>query len=332
MTRVPIFQRFLVTTILLLMVPLQAYALSVYDVIQLNQKDYSDQDIVSLILATNSAFALNAEDVVRLNQMGISETVIQAMLTAVPEQSGANPPVNYPPPPAAAENNHDSVEHTPASSSEASSTTVIAAPTKNIASGLFASSPFHETGTGHHHHNALNLAGVQLLILRDEGAFASVADRTSTVVERLEVAAAQGEGTFRPDPTMANDSVMFYGQNSDKPVTILNVSQSDAIAYQRRSGRTVTPALLAAYWSDLLSDYWSIVINRVAPNRLSDLHEGEVLLALYQHWQNSAATESTRLADSVQLLPQQQQQHLLRLAITVPHDFKTSDTHLAQQP
>jgi len=332
MTIAPIFQRLFATIALILMAPALASALSVYDVIQLSQKNYSDQDIVSLIQATNSAFALNAEDIVRLNQMGISEPVIQAMLEAIPDVTAANPPAGYPPPPPVTENNPDHTEHTQTNSSHTSSTTVIVAPTNHTAEGLFGFEPYGEAGSGHHHHNAVNLAGVQLFILRNEGGFPTVAERSSTIVKRLEKAAAAGTGTFRPNPETTSDSVMFYGRDSDVPVTILNVSQSDAIAYQRRSGRAVTPAVLAAYWSDLLSDYWSIVINQSAPERLSDLHEGEVLQSLYEQWEISSVTESAKLEDAVQLLPRQQQQHLRRLAITVPHDFKISDIHLARQP
>jgi len=60
----------------------QVYALTVYDVIQLSSKDYSSQDIVALIAATDSRFALKAEDIPRLMDLGVSETVIQVMLKA----------------------------------------------------------------------------------------------------------------------------------------------------------------------------------------------------------------------------------------------------------
>ncbi|HED17695.1 MAG TPA: hypothetical protein ENI64_12895 [Gammaproteobacteria bacterium] len=307
----PLLRWFFVTATLLLVAPVSAYALSVYDVIQLSKKNYSDQDIVGLIQATDSAFTLKAEDIIRLQGLGLSEPVIQAMVQAVPELA---------------------TEHLPASNTHASSDTVPVTPVTTVADGLITVEPFQEAGSGHHHHNAINLAGVRLLVIRDEGLFPSVETRSITIAERLEQAVSTGAGAFHPGPATASDTVMYYGRSTDRPMLILNVSPSDAYAYQRRSGRTVTPALLAAYWSDLLSDYWSIAINRKPPERLSELHEGEVLNSLYEQWGKLNKTESLQFADAAQQLPRQQQQHLQRLAITVPHGFQINHSHLARQP
>lgn len=307
------FRRPLVTIILLSVIPLSAHALSVYDVIQLNQKNYSDKDIIALIDATGSAFKLQAEDVVRLKDEGLGEPVIQAMLKAVP---GGN------------ENQRVATVDGAQVNPEASSLTT----QKTIAGGRFKVEPFKELEPGRHRHSAVVLAGVQLLVLRATGGFTSVVERADAVVKRLEKAALMGEGAFRASTAMDDNAVMFYGRVADKPVAILQVSHMDAHAYQRRSGRAVTPALLAAYWSDLLSDYWSIAINETTPNRLADIHEGEVLTALYLEWEKSRETASVQLMDAAQLLPRQQQQHLLRLASTVPHDFLINSTHLLEQP
>lgn len=332
MTTVPLLHRLYIVATLMLMTPALSYALSIYDVIQLSKKNYSDQDIVSLIQATESAFTLKAEDIVRLQGMGLSEPVIQAMVTAIPEETRISPPASYSAPPPDTVNTPTHVEHTPASNIQVKAATTPVAPAKAIAGGYITIEPFQETGSGHHHHNAVNLAGVRLLVIRDEGLFPSVETRATAIAKRLEQAVSMGKGSFHPGPATTSSKVMFYERNADKPVLILNVSHSDAHAYQLRSGRTVTPALLAAYWSDLLSDYWSIAINQSAPDRLSALHEGEVLNALYEQWGKANETESIQLADAVKLLPRQQQQHLSSLAITVPHDFLISDSHLAKQP
>jgi len=317
---------------LLLATTAPAYALSIYDVIQLSKKNYSDQDIVSLIQATDSAFTLKAEDIVRLQGMGISEPVIQVMVKSIPEETGINPAASYSAPPHDAASTPTHVEHTSANITQANAATTPVAPAKVVAGGYITIEPFQETGSGHHHHNAVNLAGVRLLVIRDEGLFPSVETRATAIAKRLEQTVSMGKGSFHPGSSATSSKVMFYERNANKPVLILNVSHSDAYAYQLRSGRAVTPALLAAYWSDLLSDYWSIAINQSAPDRLSALHEGEVLNALYDQWGKSNKTEPVQLADAVQLLPRQQQQHLSSLAITVPHDFLISDPHLARQP
>ncbi len=70
----------------------QAHALTVYDVIQLSSKNYSDQDIVTLIKVTDSAFELRAEDIPHLMDLGVSETMIQAMLKATHLKASSDPP------------------------------------------------------------------------------------------------------------------------------------------------------------------------------------------------------------------------------------------------
>ena len=86
-------RRLIVAFVLMLAVSAQATAITVYDVIQLSKKSYSDQDIIALIEATDSAFELKADDIVRLVELGVNEPVIQAMLKAVP----AEPPVGHAP-------------------------------------------------------------------------------------------------------------------------------------------------------------------------------------------------------------------------------------------
>ena len=70
----------------------QVSALTVYDVIQLSAKNYSDQDIVTLIKVTNSAFELKAEDIPRLTDLGVSETMIRAMLKATHLETRSDSP------------------------------------------------------------------------------------------------------------------------------------------------------------------------------------------------------------------------------------------------
>jgi len=292
----------------------QAAALTVYDVIQLSSKNYADDDILALIQATGSAFELKAGDITQLMEVGVSEKVIQAMLRASPGEATTGPTET------SAGSPPDTGSHTESH---------IAA---DIAGGRFAYEPFSESGVGRHHHSVVTLAGVKLLVLRDEGAFSSVAARADAVVSRLARVALEGQGTFRPDHSPGGNSVVFYGKSNQRPVVVLSVTSEDATAYQRRSGRAVKPALLAAYWSDLLSDYWSVVVDKTAPVRLAGLHEGEALDALLVQWGKTSETEEARLLDAALLLPRQTQQHLLQLATTVPHDFSVSHTRPQGHP
>lgn len=293
----------------------QVFALTVYDVIQLSTKKYSDKDIITLIEVTNSAFELKAEDIPRLLELGVSETVIQTMLKAVPEQTASHPP--------------------PPSSPQTSSVVVVpkanhpepAATKTLIAGGGFNVKPYQEPGSGHHHHQAINLAGVNLLVLRHKGGFSSIKKRANAAVTQLGLAVLAGKGTFQPSTINATRVVMFYGQNASQPIYILNISTADAYAYQLRSSRKVTPTLLAAYWSRLLTDYWSITVNDVNPVQLSDVHEGEALKNLYQQWIKPPVIPTARLQDAAQLLSSQTQQHLQHLATRVPRDFLLTDDY-----
>ncbi|VAX01462.1 hypothetical protein MNBD_GAMMA21-2657 [hydrothermal vent metagenome] len=307
-------------TVFMLFVSSQVLSLTVYDVIQLSTKNYPDKDIITLIEVTNSAFELKADDIPRLLELGVSETVIQTMLKAVPEQSAEHSP----PSPLA---------QVPGSTIATKTAHPAPADTKVlIAGGGFNVKAYQESGSGHHHHQAIHLAGANLFVLRHKGGFSSIKKRAVAAVTQLELAALAGKGTFQPDVLNGTRVVMFYGQNTSRPIYILNISTGDAYAYQLRSGRTVTPTLLAAYWSRLLSDYWSIVVNNVKPIHLADVHEGEALSDLYQQWIKPSAIASARLLDATRLLSTQTQHHLQQLATTVPHDFVVSDDYSQAKP
>lgn len=298
----------------------QALALTVYDVIQLSKKDYTDNEIIALIEVTHSAFELKAEDLPRLMDLGVSEKTIQTMLKTASKHT---------------DNRSPSYAVVPSSKASTSARYIPAngAPLI-IAGGQFETKLFEESGTGHHHqHQMIMLAGVNLFVLRDKGTFSSIKNRADGVVMQLGQAVLAGQGIFRPKMLEGNPVVMFYGNKTQQSRVILSVSSTDAYAYQRRSGRNVTPVLLAAYWSALLSDYWSITMNDVSPDQLISFQEGEVFMVLYEQWKKSSNMSSARLDDAAQLLSRQMQQNLLHLATTVPRDFVSRETpSMVEQP
>ncbi len=318
----------------------QAYALTVYDVIKLSSKDYSNKDIVTLIEVTDSAFALKAEDITRLKDLGVSETVIQAMLKAKPVEIQsdlpANPSKQKSNAMAASDyinaiNNHSHTFNKSVKPVDAVLVSSVA--NKTISRKGFNAEPFEEVAANGHGHRIITLAGLRLFVLRDEGQYPSVAARGNAVVSRLEEAASFGSGTFQPIHISGKEVVMFSRHRSTSPVVIVSVSEDDAYTYQLRSGRRVTPELLAAYWSALLSDYWSIVIADEPPARLSGLHEGQALQVLYDRWAVSSASEDySKLTITLLSLSNQQREHLLRLAKWVPRDFNTHRLPIAEHP
>jgi len=311
------FRSFIVATLLTLIFSGQVFALTVYDVIQLTHKGYSDQDIIALIEATDSAFELNAEDVLRLAEVQVSETVIQSMLKAIPSETPATSNTIPSPPEQGVASD---IRHDPTNIS-----TITARP-------RFNSRPFEEDSSGTHHHQAVTLSGLNLFILRDEGQHPSISARADLIVKRLEDAVTEGKGTFRPIHKDGKNSVVFYGRDSLRTVIIVAISQQDARAYQQRSGRRVMPELLASYWSDLLSDYWSIAISGEPPTRLTRYHEGEALQALYENLATSADTNAIQLADALTLFPRQEFDPLTKLATTIPREFAVDSPHIEELP
>ena len=156
--------------------------------------------------------------------------------------------------------------------------------------------------------------------------------RARAVVDRLRAASAMDDGQFQPIHVAGSDAVMFTATRTTRTVIVVSVSAQDASTYQRRSGRRVTPDLLAAYWSDLLTDYWSLALDGRPPVRLAKLHEGEALQELYDGLDTSIKDDAERLAGAFQSLPKQEREHLLRLATSVPRDFKATDEHARETP
>ncbi len=309
------FRSYIVTTLLMLIFSGQAVALTAYDVIQLSQKGYSDQDIISLIEATDSAFELKAQDIVRLSELKVSETVIQSMLKAQP--SGKLSTSNTIPP---------AQDLTPAIQHDA---TIIS---KNAVRARFNTRPFEEVSSGTHLHLAVTLSGINLFILRDEAQHPSINARAQWVVDRLEEAATLGKGTFRAIHVNGKYSVVFFGRDPMRSVNIVTISQQDARAYQKRSGRWVTPELLANYWSDLLSDYWSVAITGEPPTRLTRYHEGEALQTLYESLTTPGVTDADQFANALKSFPHQELNHLAKLATTIPHEFDAGNPHIEASP
>ena len=165
------------------------------------------------------------------------------------------------------------------------------------------------------------MSGLQLLVIRDEGQHPSVATRAHAVADNLNEAASLGAGTFRSTHIDGSDTVIFYSHEPQRSVTVISVSSRDAHAYEKRSSRSVTPDKLAAYWSDLFSDYWSVAIDREPPTRLINFHEGEVLQTLHNRLTAEKVLNASALQSIIQALPSQERDHLLHLATSIPRDF-----------
>lgn len=306
--------------LVLLIVPIApALAVNIYDVVELSRQGYSENEIIGIIQATDSEFELTSEDIQGLKNLGISLQVIAEMMkrTGMAEGKERRPTVDP---------RKSSFEPaaSPTTAAPDSRSDTYAAPTASVPAP-FSVSFIREDATGGHRHVAVELYGAQLLVLRDEGSYASIEDRARAIALRMDAAKRRGQGEFRAVHTRGNDTVVFRDAAGTQELPIVTVSMSDAIAYDVRSESSVTTDLLAMYWSALLSDYWTIAFDRMPPERLRHLHRGEALLLLYSVVRNMPLDTSFSLHRGVQRLPQSIQQHLDRLAYAVPYDFDEDD-------
>lgn len=181
--------------------------------------------------------------------------------------------------------------------------------------------PFREAREGGHVHLALALDGLELFVLRDEGGYASIEARGQAIVVRLREAWAAGPGRFLAKHGESGAQVIFHASEKGTQPTIelLTISAGDADAYTLRSGRNVTPDLLALYWADLLSDYWAVAHGE-PPGRLLAVHEGGALGVLHQALVNLDETNGT-LRAAAERVPSSTLHHLERLARAVPMEY-----------
>lgn len=292
-----------------------ALAVNIYDVVELSRQGYSEKEIIGIIQATDSKFELTGGDIQGLANLDIGPQVVAEMMkrTDVPSRPTVDPrESSFEPAPIPI-----TVAPVPRSDTYAAPTAPVPAP--------FSIGIVREEATGGHHHVAVALYGAKLLVLRDEGSYASLEGRATAIALRMDAAKRLGQGEFRAIHTGGKDTVVFRDAAGTQELPIVTVSINDAIAYDVRSESSVTTDLLAMYWSALLSDYWTIVFDRMPPERLRHLHRGEALLLLYSVVRNMPTDASFSLHSGVQRLPESIQHHLDRLAYSVPEDFDEED-------
>jgi hypothetical protein len=295
---VKLSQRTLLALVTVLLITTPVSALSVYDMILLSRQDFSDEQLISLIDATESAFQLTAEDVARLNDLGVSEPVIQKMLSVTVLTS---------------EGDSDAVvSATPSQALDLISAPAAPAPPRS----RFTVRLEVEAGAGSHDHALILLDEMPLMILRDEGDSATVLKRAQLVAEHLDHTSVE-RGRFS-SIVRGDRAVILYEPEEGTVHPVLSVTGADAVAFQRRSNRVdLDAAILAAYWSSLLDDIWSVAFRGEEPQRLSGLHDSDALRLLF----DLTVTTGDDLGSAVARMPSEVQHHLEELIHTVPSDF-----------
>lgn len=235
--------------LLLVLVPASLAAISVFDVIRLSQGRYSDAEIIRLIQTTDSRFVLSAEDTVRLREAGVTESVIREMLSR------------------------------PAPRREPEPRSPDGAVLRSQPESLFSGSPYQEESGDRPGHAAVTLAGIEVLILRDEAGFSSPLARARAVAQALNALAASPSGRFAARAAGRASKVIF--QSADGAATdVVSVTPADVAAYRIASRQQVSTETLSSFWAALLNDYWAVAVTGRPLRSLADSREGQALARL----------------------------------------------------
>ena len=195
----------------------------------------------------------------------------------------------------------------------------------------FRAQHIEEPGDDGHHHAAVTVDGLALLVIRDEGAYKTPGDRADSVARRLEEAIHQGDGIFVFDAGAERPGVYVVSHHGAYPRLLLRVTRADAAAYSRRSGRTVSQELLGEWWTALLKDFTAVLFRDQAPRAVTSTPAGEALLELragLRQGGGSPAPGEEHVQRVTAALPFEVRERLRSLAFSVPVEFTPPPTEV----
>lgn len=288
------------------LLPVSLAAISVFDVIRLSQGKYSDEDIIRLIQTTDSRFVLSAEDTVRLRQAGVTESVIREMLARPAPRQESGPSSG-------------------AVANAARPSAAVRASGADVRHGvrpepLFAGSPYLEKSADRHAHAAVTLAGIEVLIVRDQAGFPSSLARARAISQILNSLASPTAGRFAARAAGGDSKVTFEGSNG-AATDIVTVTPADVSAY-RIGGGQVSSGTLASFWAALLNDYWAIAVAGQPPRYLVDSREGQALERLSLAIRVPAGSrDAAAVRAGLDSLGRADREDLRKLPTAVPEDL-----------
>lgn len=283
------FPATLFLVLLAVLLPACLGAISVFDVIRLSQGWYSDAEIIRLIQTTDSRFVLSAEDTVRLREAGVTESVIREMLSRPAPRREPEPSVSD------------------------------GAVLRSRPEPLFSGSPYQE-GSGDRHGNAVvTLAGIEVLIVRDEAGFSSPLARARTVAQTLNTLPASGRFAVRA----GRDSKVIFESSDGSATDIVRVTATDVAAYRAGGHRQVSSETLSSFWAALLNDYWAIAVTGRPPRSLADSRERQALARLSRAVRLPAGTrDAAAVRTGFDSLGPTDRELLRKLPAAVPEDLE----------
>jgi hypothetical protein len=276
--------------LLLALLPAALHAISVFDVIRLSQGRYSDAEIIRLIQTTDSRFVLSAEDSVRLREAGVTESVIREMLSRPAPRREPEPPVSD------------------------------GAVLRSRPEPLFSGSSYQE-GSGDRGHAAVTLAGIEVLIVRDEAGFSSPLARARAVAQTLNTLPSSGRFAVR---AAGQDSKVIFESPDGSAADIVRVTATDVAAYRAGGHRQVSPETLSSFWAALLNDYWAVAVTGRPPRSLADSRGGQALVRLSRAVRLPAGTrDAAAVRAGFDSLGPTDRELLRKLPAAVPEDLES---------
>ena len=284
------FPAILFLVLLAVLLPASLAAISVFDVIRLSQGRYSDAEIIRLIQTTDSRFVLSAEDTVRLREAGVTDNVIREMLSRPAPRRESEPPVSD------------------------------GAALRSRPEPLFSGSPYQD-GSGDRRGNAaVTLAGIEVLILRDEAGFSSPLARARAVAQTLNTLPASGRFAVR---AAGRDSRVVFEGPDGSARDIVRVTVADVVAYRAEGDRQVSSETLSSFWGALLNDYWAVAVTGRPPRSLADSRGGQALARLSGAVRLPAGTrDAAAVRAGFDSLARADRELLRKLPAAVPEDLE----------
>jgi hypothetical protein len=283
------FPAILFLVLLAVLLPASLAAVSVFDVIRLSQGRYSDAEIIRVIQTTDSRFVLSAEDTVRLREAGVTESVIREMLSRPAPRREPEPPVSD------------------------------GAVLRSRPEPLFSGSPYPE-GSGDRHGNAaVTLAGIEVLIVRDEAGFSSPLARARAIAQTLNTLPASGRFAVR---AAGRDSKVIFEGSDGSATDIVGVTPADVAAYRIASSQQASSGALSSFWAALLNDYWAVSVAGKPPRFLVGSRDGQALERLSRAVRLPPGTrDAAAVRAGFDSLGRIDREHLRKLPTEVPEDL-----------
>jgi hypothetical protein len=166
----------------------------------------------------------------------------------------------------------------------------------------------------------VTLAGIEVLILRDEAGFSSPLARARTVAQTLNTLPASGRFAVR---AAGRDSRVIFEGSDGSARDIVRVTAADVAEYRAGGHRQISSETLSSFWAALLNDYWAVAVTGRPPRSLSDSRERQALARLSRAVRLPAGTrDAAAVRAGFDSLGPTDRELLRKLPTLIPEDLE----------